>query len=622
MYSLSRILRRTRSYNFASTSTFSGPVSKLEVSSCDKERVFRSTGLICHKSQGLVRLYSTRDVFSRFFGIHKLSSIADDAKEDKGDEDAAVREEDLSGSEEVIPVSGDVTEGVVVDVDSLSESELGGTDVDDASDSGLGIEVEHSNDGKTTKKRVSSELYESIVAYKSVKHVLEKWVKEGKDLSQAEVSHAIHNLRKRRSFAMALQLWEWLRANNKQFEFTEANYASQLDLVSKVHGLQKAENFLKDIPESFRGEVVYRTLLANCVLKHHVNKAEDIFNKIRELKFPTSVFACNQLLLLYSMHDRKKIADVLLLMEKENIKPSRGTYQFLINSKGLAGDITGMEKIVETMKEEGIELDPELQSSLAKYYIRAGRKERAREVMKEIEGKGLKQTPWVCRSLLPLYADIGDSDNVRRLSRFVDENPRYDNCISAIKAWGKLKDIEEAEAVFERLVKKYNIFPMLPYFALMEIYTENKMLAKGKDLVKRMGNAGIKIGPSTWHALVKLYIKVGEVGKAELILKRATKDNKMRPMFISYMVILEEYSKRGDVHNAEKVFLRMKSAGYAAQLMQYETVLMAYINAKTPAYGMIQRMKADNVFPNKTLAAKLARVNPFSKSPVSVLLDE
>lgn len=422
-------------------------------------------------------------------------------------------------------------------------------------------------------------------------------------------------------FALAFQLWEWLGANT-QFEFTEANYASQLDLVAKVHSLQKAENFLKDIPESFRGEVVYRTLLANCVLKHHVNKAEDLFNKMKELKFPTSVFACNQLLLLYSMHDRKKISDVLLLMERENIKPSRGTYQFLINSKGLAGDITGMEKIVETMKEEGIEVDPELQATLAKYYIRAGLKERAQDLMKEIEGKGLQQTPWVCRSLLPLYADIGDSDNVRRLSRFVDQNPRYDNCISAIRAWGKLKEVEEAEAVFERLVEKYKIFPMLPYFALMEIYTENKMLAKGKDLVKRMGNAGVTIGPSTWHALVKLYIKAGEVGKAELILNRATKDNKMRPMFISYMAILEEYAKRGDVHNTEKVFMKMKRASYAAQLMQYETVLLAYIKAKTPAYGMFERMKADNVFPNKSLAAKLAQVNPFKKCPVSVLLDE
>ncbi|CAL9220976.1 unnamed protein product [Arabidopsis halleri] len=609
MYSLSRILRRSQRYNFAPSSF--GAVSKLEVSSGgDKERVFKSSGLIYNKSQGLIRLYSTRDVFSRFFGIHKLSSIAD--AEDKGDE--VVREEELSESEEAFPVSGDVSEGVVVD-DSLFESEVG------SDNDGLEIEVEHSKGVKPTKKRAQSELYESIVAYKSVKHVLEKWVKEGKDLSQAEVSLAIFHLRKRKYYAMCLQLWEWLGANT-QFEFTEANYASQLDLVAKVHSLQKAENFLKDIPESFRGEVVYRTLLANCVLKHHVKKAEDLFNKMKELNFRTSVFACNQLLLLYSMHDKKKISDVLLLMERENIKPSRGTYQFLINSKGLAGDINGMEKIVETMKEEGIEVDPELQSTLAKYYIRAGLKERAQDLMKEIEGKGLQQTPWVCRSLLPLYADIGDSDNVRRLSRFVDQNPRYDNCISAIRAWGKLKEVEEAEAVFERLVEKYKIFPMLPYFALMEIYTENKMLAKGKDLVKRMGNAGVTIGPSTWHALVKLYIKAGEVGKAELILNRATKDNKMRPMFISYMAILEEYAKRGDVHNTEKVFMKMKRASYAAQLMQYETVLLAYIKAKTPAYGMFERMKADNVFPNKSLAAKLAQVNPFKKCPVSVLLDE
>ncbi|CAN6886527.1 unnamed protein product [Brassica oleracea] len=584
MYSISKILRRSSRFNLAPSSF--GAVSKLEISIGTKESAFRASGLnFSNQSQGLVRRYSVRDVFSRFIGINKLSSVADV----KGDEE----------EKEAFPVSGDAAEGVEDD------SELG-SDIEDACDDGLEVEVEHSNKGKAKRTRARCELYDSIVAYKSVKHVLEQWVKEGKDLSQAEVSLAVHNLRKRRSYAMCLQLWEWLRANT-QFEFTEANYASQLDLVAKVHSLQKAEAFLNDIPESSRGEVVYRTLLANCVLKLHVKRAEDLFNKMRELKFPTSVFACNQLLLLYSKHDRKKIPDVLLLMEKENIKPTRGTYQFLINSKGLSGDIAGMDKLVETMKEEGIKLDPEIQAAVARYYMRAGRKERAEEVMKEIEGEGLEQAPWVCRSLLPLYAEIGDKENVRRLSRFVEQALRYDNSIAAIKAWGKLKEIEEAEAVFDKLVEKYKLVPMLPYFSLMEIYTENKMLTKGKNLVKRIASAGVKIGPSTWHALVKLYIKAGEVGKAEMILNKATKDNKMRPLFISYMVILEEYAKRGDVHNAEKVFMRMKRAGYAAQLMQYETVLLAYVNAKTPAYGMSERMKVDNVFPNKSLAAKLAQ---------------
>lgn len=603
-----------RSSRFSLAPSSFGAVSKLEISVGDKGSASKSPGLIfSNESQRLVRRYSARDMFSRFIGINKLSSVSSDVKEEKESE-----------PEEAFPVSGDdVAEGVDDDDDdddSVFDSELG-CDIDACDDDGLEVEVEDSNKGKAKKTRARCELYDSIVAYKSVRHVLQQWVKEGKDLSQSEVSLAVHNLRKRRSYAMCLQLWEWLRANT-QFEFTEANYASQLDLVAKVHSLQKAEAFLNDIPESFRGEVVYRTLLANCVLKLHVKRAEDLFDKMRELKFPTSVFACNQLLLLYSKHDRKKIPDVLLLMEKENIKPTRGTYQFLINSKGLSGDIAGMDKLVETMKEEGIVLDPEIQATLARYYISAGLKERAEVVMKEIEGEGLNQTPWVCRSLLPLYADIGDKENVRRLSRFVEQTLRYDNCIAAIKAWGKLKEFEEAESVFDKLVEKYKLVPMLPYFSLMEIYTENKMLTKGKNLVKRVASAGVKIGPSTWHALVKLYIKAGEVGKAEMILSKATKDNKMRPLFISYMAILEEYGRRGDVHNAEKVFMRMKRAGYAAQLMQYETVLLAYINAKTPAYGMSERMKVDNVFPNKSLAAKLVRVDPFRKTPVSVLLDE
>ncbi|KAJ4893717.1 Pentatricopeptide repeat-containing protein [Raphanus sativus] len=606
MYSISKILQRSSRFSLAPSSF--GAVSKLEISVGDKGSASKSPGLIfSNESQRLISRYSARDMFSRFIGINKLSSVSD------------VKEEKESEPEEAFPVSGDdVAEGVVDDDDddSVFDSELG-CDIDACDDDGLEVEVEDSNKGKAKKTRARCELYDSIVAYKSVRHVLQQWVKEGKDLSQSEVSLAVHNLRKRRSYAMCLQLWEWLRANT-QFEFTEANYASQLDLVAKVHSLQKAEAFLNDIPESFRGEVVYRTLLANCVLKLHVKRAEDLFDKMRELKFPTSVFACNQLLLLYSKHDRKKIPDVLLLMEKEKIKPTRGTYQFLINSKGLSGDIAGMDKLVETMKEEGIVLDPEIQATLARYYISAGLKERAEVVMKEIEGEGLNQTPWVCRSLLPLYADIGDKENVRRLSRFVEQTLRYDNCIAAIKAWGKLKEFEEAESVFDKLVEKYKLVPMLPYFSLMEIYTENKMLTKGKNLVKRVASAGVKIGPSTWHALVKLYIKAGEVGKAEMILSKATKDNKMRPLFISYMAILEEYGRRGDVHNAEKVFMRMKRAGYAAQLMQYETVLLAYINAKTPAYGMSERMKVDNVFPNKSLAAKLGKTLKRNEEEIGV----
>lgn len=180
-----------RSQRFSLASSSFGAVSKLEISIGVKGSAFRACGLnFSDKSQGLIRRYSARDVFSRFIGINKLSSLAEEEKESELE------------LEETFPVSGDVAEGV--EDDSIFDSELG-CDVD-ACDDGLEMEMEHSKEGKTKRTRARCELYESIVAYKSVKHVLEQWVKEGKDLSQAEVSLAVHNLRKRRSYAMCLQV--------------------------------------------------------------------------------------------------------------------------------------------------------------------------------------------------------------------------------------------------------------------------------------------------------------------------------------------------------------------------------------------------------------------------------
>ena len=51
----------------------------------------------------------------------------------------------------------------------------------------------------------------------------------------------------------------------KQHDLTEQDHAARLDLITKVHGIQKAEKYIENIPKSFKGELVYRTLLTCCV---------------------------------------------------------------------------------------------------------------------------------------------------------------------------------------------------------------------------------------------------------------------------------------------------------------------------------------------------------------------
>ncbi|KAJ9184997.1 hypothetical protein P3X46_004678 [Hevea brasiliensis] len=619
--------RASNSLNFRGLSVVTSRVS------CAKSEIFSNNvegySTICEYPQTLsgnrCLFYHNEAICSKFYMVRQSMSSQAGAESSESEDDL---EDGFSELE--TPASDNAIEernAVGGNEDELvSEPELSddNDDVGEHSQNAMELlDTEADSDEKASmKKKVASELFRAIISAPglSINGVLDKWVEEGKDLDRAEILLVMLDLRKRRMYGRALQLSEWLEANNR-LDFIERDYASRVDLIAKVRGLHKAENYIEKIPKSFRGEVIYRTLLANCVAANNVKKAEEVFNKIKDLQFPVTTFACNQLLLLYKRVDKKKIADVLLLMEKENVKPSLFTYKILIDIKGQSNDLTGMDQIVETMKAEGIEPDINTQAIIAKHYSSGGLKEKAEATLKEMEGGNLKEHRWACRALLPLYASLGKADEVGRVWKVCESNPRLDECMAAIEAWGRLKKIDEAEAVFNRMHTTWKKLSSRHYAALLKVYANHKMLAKGKDLVKRMADSGCRIGPLTWDALIKLYVEAGEVEKADSVLQKAAQQSQLKPMFSSYLAIMDQYAKRGDIHNAEKIFHRMRQAGYVARLRQFQTLIQTYINAKAPAYGMRDRMKADNIFPTKALAAQLAQVDAFRKTAVSDLLD-
>ncbi|XP_074577490.1 pentatricopeptide repeat-containing protein At1g80270, mitochondrial-like [Curcuma longa] len=417
-----------------------------------------------------------------------------------------------------------------------------------------------------------------------------------------------------------IQFIDWLEAN-KRIEFLEHDYASRLNLICKLDGLQKAENYIQKIPVSYRGEVVYRTLLVNCVDSNNSRKAEEVFNRIKDLGLPITTFICDQLLMLYRRAEQKKIPEVLAMMEKENIKPSLLTYRLVIDTKGHASDISGMEQIIDMMKAEGLKPDLMIQCTVAKYYISAGLNEKAEAVLKEMEGDDIQENYVTRKSLLPLYAALGKADDVGRIWEICKSSRRRDEYVAAIEAWGKLGNIEKAEEVFEDMIKVCTNVSAKQYIALLKVYVNNKLLSKGKDFAKRMTDDGCHIGPVTWDVLINLYAEAGELEKAGLILQQASQRTENKPYYSSYLTLLDKYSKKGDVQNAEKIFLHLKQAGYVGKLKPYQYLLQAYINAKTPAYGFRDRMKAGNMHPNKDMAAQLVAADALIKSQTSSLFD-
>ncbi|WOG91085.1 hypothetical protein DCAR_0310333 [Daucus carota subsp. sativus] len=470
------------------------------------------------------------------------------------------------------------------------------------------------------QKRTSGKLLNAVITAPalSIKSVLHKWVEDGNEVKKSDIMMINLDLRKRQMYGRALQVLEW---SADRYEFSERDYASRLDLTAKVQGLVKAEHYIKEIPEAHRGEVVYRTFLANCVVAENLKKAEEVFNKMKDLGLPLTAFACNQLLLMYKRTDKKKMADILVHMENENVKPTVFTYNLLIDTKGMYKDISGMDQIVKTMKEEGIEPVNHTHNIMAKHYISAGFIDKAEAVAKEMEGGDLRDNRAACRYLLVLYSLLGKADEVVRIWKFCKSDANYFECVAAIDAMGRLKKIKEAEEVLEQTRKRWRRPSSKVYTTLLKVYVDNNMLAEGRDLVKQMAESGCIIGPLVWDALVRLHVEAGEVEKADTILHKAIQQKRMKPFFNTFRTIMEQYSKKGDVRNAEKIFHRMREAGYGARYQPFELLLNTYINGKTPAYGMNQRMKAENIFPSQRLAAMLAQVDPFKKTPASELLD-
>ncbi|XP_054812425.1 pentatricopeptide repeat-containing protein At1g80270, mitochondrial-like isoform X2 [Prosopis cineraria] len=543
-------------------------------------------------------------------GSHRLfSQISEKSGHENDVKDTSVELEKI--------ISGNVNEGTDEDFEEDEAVELvsepGFLD-EDLSDSEAGLSTL-----EPLKEKASLKLFRTLVEIPSslISKTLDNFFKDGGGLSQEEASKIISCLRKCRMYGRALQFSELL-GTFKHFEHREHDYASRIDLIAKVQGVDAAEKYMDEVPESLRGNLLYGTLLANCVRVVNRKKAEAVFGKMRRLGLPITTYDCNQMIILYKRLDRSKIADILSLMEEENLKPSRLTYRILIAEKSELKDTIGMELLIEAMKSQGLQLDIHALTIIASHFISEGLKDKALVILNEIESGKLKDISGGRSALLSLYASLGMADDVNRVWTVCKLKPTMNECLAGIAAWGKLGKVEEAEAVFDMMLKKWKELPSKIYADLLNVYVQNNKISEGKEFVRRIGDVKGWVGPLIWDGLVRLYAGDGDVGKADSILSKVVEEKnwkrvRVRPMFSTFLYVMEQYAKLGDIHNTEKWHFRMKQCGYTGRLRPYEILTQAYINAKTPAYGLKERMKAENVYPNKLFYSKLAQIESIQR---------
>nr|GMD59407.1 pentatricopeptide repeat-containing protein At1g02150 [Ipomoea batatas] len=397
--------------------------------------------------------------------------------------------------------------------------------------------------------------------------VLNQYEYEGKKLPKFVLIRVIKELRKFNRYKLALEVYEWLE--NRRFLITTSEIAIKLDLISKVDGISSAENYYLKLSNSLKDGRVYGALLNAYANVSEKEKAEALFDKMREQGLIKYALPCNVMMTLYmKLKEYNKVEEIASEMMEKNVPLDIYSYNIWISSLGYQGSVEKMEQAFEQMKlDTSITLGWAIFSTMATIYIKAGQLEKAEACLKEIERRiqGQRRLPY--HFLISLYGTVGKKEEVYRIwdvyrSSFLNvPSMTYRGVISSLV---RLGDIEGAENIYDEWLSINSAFDPRVGNILLGWYVSNGLTEKAEVFFNQMIATGGQPNSWTWGILADHHIRARRIPEALSCLKDAVLDGKSkywRPRPETVSSILQHCEQENDGASKELLFEVLKEAG-------------------------------------------------------------
>ncbi|KAI3823930.1 hypothetical protein L1987_05376 [Smallanthus sonchifolius] len=395
----------------------------------------------------------------------------------------------------------------------------------------------------------------------SIVPVLDQWVSEGRKVDKDSLDKIIKSLMKFRRFKHALEISEWM-TDKRYIPPTKGDIRDRLHLIYKVHGLEKAEAFYNNISQVFKGFIIDICLLNIYSLEKLEDKAEAMMQKLRETWRIVSPLPFNILLnLYYNVGNWEKMEALTKEMEKYGLFPDKYSFTPRLSAYAANGNIEGLNKIMEIMEADPrVGMDSNTYLIAANAFLKVGLVEKSLELLKKAEkiaitSKGRYKT---LNTVLRTYAKLEKKGDVDRIWKILKEdkiyNVGYRNMISSLL---KLDDVEGAERVFKEWEMSALSYDFRLPDDLIDVYVKNGELGKAEAVL----SSGIEKGgvPNfrTWYCLMIGYIEDDQVVKGVEALKNAALSCRVlpyeEPIKDKLMTVLECLERKRNVEEIEGV---------------------------------------------------------------------
>lgn len=438
------------------------------------------------------------------------------------------------------------------------------------------------NNIAATTDKIKTTLFHRLVAFHepSVVPILDQWVDQGRPIDQQDLYRIIKQFRKFGRYKHALQISKWMD-DKPYLDVSPKDASVKLDLINKVYGVKKAEEYFNKIPNTSRVWQVYGALL-NCYASAKlVDKAEATMQKMRELGYSRSL-TYNVMMGLYSATNRYEKLDCLMEeMEQKGIHVDKFTYCIRLNAYAKTSEIQKMEKLLLKM-----EADPEVQmewhayTTVANGYLKVAERKKALICLKKSEYLiRPSQRKSAYESLLTLYASAGRKDEVFRVWDLYKNLGRFYNhgYLCLMSSLAKLDCVDDVEKLYEEWEGRYKSFDFQVPNLLITIYCKKGLLEKAEMIIEKLIEIGNQPNASTWSSMALGYVKSNDMDKAVEAVKKSilssfpgwTVDTATLSACLDYL------NSKGSLDEAEELIKLLKINGHLSETV-YKSVVKKF----------------------------------------------
>lgn len=237
-----------------------------------------------------------------------------------------------------------------------------------------------------------------------------------------------------------------------EYEVSDSDYAVRIVLMTKVFGIDSAERYFEGLPLTAKTTETYTALLHSYAGAKLTEKAEDLYEKIKESKLSLSALTYNEMMTMYmSVGQVEKVSLVVEELKRQKVAPDIFTYNLWISSCAATLKIDQVQQILDEMRcDLGFGEDWERYINLTNIYVSVGHLVNAESNSLVEAEKGITQREWITYDfLIILHAGLGNKDRIDQIwkslimTRQKMTSRNYICILSSYLMLGHLKEVGE-----------------------------------------------------------------------------------------------------------------------------------------------------------------------------------